>query len=266
MSKTLNLFDQLLSRGQQCQHHGLDREATGFLGKLASFRSLPPDVAEETQVRLGELAFGRRDFKQARRHFAAALTRRPEEAEYHYLMAIAIEEDKELNQAGAGRSYRQAIAFDPDNPVFLADYGQYLIACGKAGAGLRFLRQAAQAAPDDAEILSQVADGLRSQNKVDEAGKMLQLALFRNSQDDKFRDLWDKHQFQVLHQSQQKATLPPDVKGDEEPNLLPFVRPQSKKDKPGHRGDRRVIRIDSAENLPGPKLPARKTGNRRKAK
>src|SRR5262245_37011245 len=116
MSTTLNLLDVLLARGRNFASHGNGTEATRILERLASFRSLPPALAEETQSELADLAFARRDYKNARRHLSAALARSPENADYHYRMAVAIEEDAEVDDRRAGVYYRRALALEPANP------------------------------------------------------------------------------------------------------------------------------------------------------
>ena len=69
MSKMLNLVDCLLARGRFLQQLGRDQDALVVLQRLAGFRQLPPQVAEETQLRLAEIhwdeahGIGRREFK-----------------------------------------------------------------------------------------------------------------------------------------------------------------------------------------------------------
>ena len=66
MSKTLKLIDRLLTMGRNFQALERHREALRLLGRLAAFRELPADVAEETQVRLAELWLRRRKHQRAR--------------------------------------------------------------------------------------------------------------------------------------------------------------------------------------------------------
>src|SRR3954447_2164718 len=83
MSRTLNLVDGLLLMGRRHQQLGRARDALTILARLASFRELPREVAEETQARLGEIQLRRRKYHRARRHLAAALHHDPENARYH---------------------------------------------------------------------------------------------------------------------------------------------------------------------------------------
>jgi Tfp pilus assembly protein PilF len=254
MSKTLNLVDGLLSRGRNLHRHGLLHDAAGVLRKLSAFRHLPADVAAETQSRLAEIMLEAAAYKQARRHLTAALAHQPEQAQYHYRMAVAVEEDPQAPSTRASRHYRRALALAPDNPVYLCDFGLHLLQIGKPGTGLKCLRQAVHFAQDDPDILGAAAEALRSQGQVAEAEKILRLALFRNSRDRRFRDLWDRHQFQVLQQGQQTAARPAHPREDS--LLLPFFRPH--KDNVPPMAERKIVRLDGPSGVPGPKLPVRR--------
>src|SRR5437016_1798203 len=131
MSKTLNLVDALLARGRYLQTHGFLQHAAGVLRKLSDLPILPAQVAEETESRLAEIALDRGQLKQARRHLTAALMRQPEEARYHYLLAIAVEEDSDAAPERAERHYRRALALDPENAAYLVDFGLYLLDQGR---------------------------------------------------------------------------------------------------------------------------------------
>src|SRR5437762_11958173 len=90
MSRTLNLVDGLLLMGRRHQQLGRIRDALTVLARLASFRELPREVAEETQIRLAEIQLRRRKYRRARRHLAVALRYDPDNARSHYLMATAL--------------------------------------------------------------------------------------------------------------------------------------------------------------------------------
>lgn len=261
MSRKLNLVDCMLTRSRQLQTHGLGSQATTLLQKLSNFRDLPPDVAEESQYRLAELALERREYKQARRHLAVALAYQPEEASYHYLMAVAIEDDPDSDKARAGRRYRRAITLDPENPLYLADYGAHQFQAGAVATGLELMREAAALAPDDPDIVGQLAKYLREHGALDEAQSVVRLALFRNSADRRFRNLWQEHQFEALRARQEVQATTLRLSDRCRPVILPFTRPQGSRRLGG-----KFLRLDGPSGLPGPKGPShRKIGRRRKA-
>src|SRR5438270_656798 len=119
MSRTLNLADRLLAMGRTYQDLGRDHAALDILGQLARFRQLPANVAEETQLRLGEIQLRRGRFRRARRYLGTALLYRPDSARYHYLMAQALDTDERAEPEQALAHYRKSLELDPQQPECL---------------------------------------------------------------------------------------------------------------------------------------------------
>ena len=93
MSRTLNLVDILLTSGRNLVMMGRFTEALVPLTKLAQFRNLPEYVLQELLALRADIHLQQQDYKEARRQLAAAIALRPLDANNHYLMGIAIEED-----------------------------------------------------------------------------------------------------------------------------------------------------------------------------
>jgi tetratricopeptide (TPR) repeat protein len=252
MSRTLPFTHHLLAMGQHLERLGQNHAASRLLSRLASFRELPPDVAEETHLHLAELHLKDGRFKEARRKLAAALVRQPDNARYHFLMAGAVEEDDDCDQRRSLASYRRCTKLDPENPAYWCALGLCALRQGETLAGLKALRRAQALAPENDEILSQVAQGLRDAGATAEAKKLLLAALFRHPRDQRFRDLWTDHQFHMLHGAQQETEQPSQPPNKRGPVILPFSRPA-----PEDTGTRR-IRHDLPSDTPGPKQPQRK--------
>src|SRR5436309_5607580 len=123
MSMTLNLADRLLSMGRNYQALGRNQDAVHILSRLAGLRQLPAEVAEETQVRLGEIHLSRGKYTRARRHLTAALVHKPDSARYHYLMATALASDASADRHRAAEHYRRSLEIDPKQPTCLGEYG-----------------------------------------------------------------------------------------------------------------------------------------------
>jgi pentatricopeptide repeat protein len=245
MEPTLNLFEHLLSRGRRFQQMGRPAEAREALSRLASFRDLPSEVSEETQVRLALLALKRRRFRQARRHLTAALRRQPDNARYHYLMAAACRADNTGDLERACRHYERSLELNPNQPRCRADCGLVYQLLGRGEDGLVLLRSAAEQAPDQAEVIEKVIRGLCQAGRADEARSLLRTALFRNPRSPRFRRLWIDFQFRQARRNQEVKTV--GRHESEEPVLLPFPSsptPPSNPDKPR--------RHDEAAALPGP--------------
>jgi tetratricopeptide (TPR) repeat protein len=249
MSKTLPLLDHLLSQARRLQTLGLHHRAKVVLNRLAAFRELPKEVAEETQHRLSQLHTEIEDYPQSRRHLAAALAHRPGCGEYHFDLAHAIEADSSCPAEKALDHYRNAVRLEPDNVQYLCDFGLLAIRLGQTESGLKLLRQAQEKAPDDREVIDKLATGLADAGQADEALEVLRAAMFRNSSDRRFRDLYRKHQFRVVSDEQTRLRSIPCP--GEEPAILRFRKPAAKPRR--MEADGRILRLDSPEGFVGPR-------------
>lgn len=226
MMPNLNLVEGVLALGRRYQEVGRHRDAVVILTRLAHFRCLSAEAAEETQARLAEIYLKRRKYKNARRHLTAALRHQPDNARYHYLLATALcaEEGGDLERAG--EHYRRALELDPGHVACLADYGHLLLRLEQTEEGLARLHEAAERAPEDVDVLSKLVKGLRLSGRTDEARSILQRALFRNARSPRYRKLWNEfrfHQARRRHEAQQLEHAENEEQG-EQPVLLPFVR------------------------------------------
>lgn len=260
MSKTLNIFDALLTRCRQLFFMGLFADALVPLTKLWNFRKLPAEVNEEVQSLFAEIYLQQKNYKQARRHLTAAIAIRPSKGEYCYLMAIAIDEDEEADRNRAEMYFARAVQLEPNDTTYLLDFASYLFTIGKEKPALAHLRKAFQLGMADAEIVGRVAEILRREGHHEEAATKLRSALFHNHGKGEFRRVWQQHQFAMIHADQQK--IEPKSPGREEPKcvILPFT-PRPSQGKYTHLGQK-TIRLDAAEPLDEPKrkdpLPERR--------
>src|SRR5437867_1285330 len=132
MSRTLNLIDILLTTSRNLFLMGRYTEALVPLTKLAAFRNLPDSVLEELQSLRGQIALNHQRYQEARRHLTAALALRPWNAEHHFLMGVAIDEDARTDRRRAEMYYARAVAIESDQPAWWADFGSYLFTIGKS--------------------------------------------------------------------------------------------------------------------------------------
>lgn len=252
MSRTLNLIDILLTTGRHLVTMGRFTEALEPLTKLSGFRSLPDHALEELQSLLADVHLQQHRYVEARRHLAAALTLKPLKAEYHYLMAIAIEEDERADWKRAEMYFARAVQIEADNPAYWVDFGSYLFKMGKAKQGLAAIRKAFALATTDVDVVGEVAAILRREGYFDEATTKLRSALFHNHGAQRFRLLWQQHQFHLIRADQEKKQSR--ANGTDRPVILPFVAT------PRHGKylelGAKTIRIDQAEPLSEPKEKA----------
>jgi tetratricopeptide (TPR) repeat protein len=221
MSRTLNLVEHLAAQGRTYQQHGLVHQAKKTWSKLIGLRDLPRPIAEEAQKRLADIYLEGRHYARARRNLTAALTHQPDNPQYHFLLASAIEADDRCDPEKALTHYRQAVHLDPGQTKYLCALGLLALELGYAEEGLVCLRRALSLAPDDLEVIGKVVEGLQEENP-EEAKEILRSARFRHARDARFQKLWSDFHFHCLRlQQERQRKAVPEQAG---PTLLPFVR------------------------------------------
>jgi tetratricopeptide (TPR) repeat protein len=258
MSRTLNFIEHLLARGRRLHSLGQLQNAARTLKRLGSFEHLPSSAVEEVHAELAQLRLAQQHYGKARRHLAFLLTQHPDNAGYLYQMARTHDLDREANPATALEYYRRSLKVDSEQPRCLCDFGLLAVAVGDdEEEGISALKRAAELAPDDPEIVGKVVEGLCQAEVDNEAAKILRAALFRNSRDRRFHQLWSRYQFQRLQQDQQASRIRLSIAEEEMPMILAFARKASvlaskrvRRDKPS---------VPSAPHFPRPaRLPRKK--------
>lgn len=260
MSKTLNLVQILLRRARTCHDLGLHDQAKDLFERLSTFRSLPADVAEETQLRLAELCAAEDDSFKERQHLTCALAQQPNNPEYHFRLAKAYLSDADVPEEKALPHLRAALRIEPDNPEYLATYGSLSCRLDQVEQGLRLLKKAHQLADHDLGILEQYANAFVEADRPAEARELLKTAMFRHSADRRFRDLYRDFQFRTVADDQKRMANIPFP--DDTPVILPFNAGTPKPRR--FTIDGQIVRMDGAEPLNGPtrRSPSRKKHTR----
>ncbi len=250
MSMTLNLADHVLRVGRNLQEVGRASDALRMLERLAGWKHLPAEVAEETHACLAEIRMRHCQFAHAHRHLAALLDLGPDNPRYHYLLAATFDPDKRGSGEAAYEHYRRSLELDPNQADCLSDLGLLALRLGKDEEGLQALRRAVDLAPDDPDVVGKLAEGLGRCGKLEEARLTLRAAMFRNSRNPAFRKLWNDFRFQQVCANKQARQMDEASPQADEPVLLPFL---SLVDAIAKRGwDRQRVRPDRASSLSPP--------------
>jgi tetratricopeptide (TPR) repeat protein len=246
MSKTLNFVRILHRQGQHFHDIGLWHEAKSRFERLAAFRGLPADVVEDSRVRLSELCRDDDEPTRERHHLACALAQQPNNPDYHFRMAQAYLNDRDAPIEKALPHLRTAVRLDAENPRYLAALGVLTIRMGESTEALRLLKKPWELAEGDIDILERYADALRSAGEFEASRELLKTAMFRHSDDRRYRDLYRAFQFRdVADEQRSKAPIP---LSDDEPVILRFALGQPKKGRV--RAASQIVRLDGAGPLP----------------
>jgi Flp pilus assembly protein TadD len=250
MSTTLNLADRVVAIGRNLQAAGRDSDALRVLDRLAGWRDLPEEVAEETHACLANLRMRHGQFTQARRHLDALLVLRPDNPHYHELFAQACDHDQKSSAEAAYAHYRRSLELSPDRADCLGEFGLLALRLGKADEGLQALRRAVELTPDDPEVVAKLGAGLERAGRAEEARRVLWAALFRNSCNPRFRKLWHDFRFRQACAEQEAARQSNEATPqNDEPVLLPFLHLADLAQRPGNR---KPVRPDRASTLSPP--------------
>ncbi len=241
------LAQRALEIAQGYLRHGRDLEALEILTKLVRMGGDDLVVAEQAQVLLAEIHLRRREYSQARRHLHVALAYRPDNAQYHFMMAVALEDDPEADPRRALHYFRQAARLDPANAEYFAAWGAFLITQGKIRLGIRKLEKAVALAPEDAQYAQQLALGWVALRDFEKARRVALHALFRNPDDTRLRRLWDEIRWHEARYRQQRERM----RHGQEPIIVRL--PTNTKPLPRIEAtDSGTIRLDAPARTPQP--------------
>jgi Flp pilus assembly protein TadD len=253
MSHTLNLVAGVLATARDLAAAGRNQPAIDLLQRLAAFRQLAGEVAEEVHSRLADLYAELEQYKKARRHLTIALTFRPQHPAYHHRMGMWIEDDPDAAVGRAGQYYRRAVRGEPDNADYWTDYGMYLLTAGRTRAGRAALVRAFKLASHEVDRVACIAGALRDAGLWNDARRLLRRARFQHPRDRRYRALWQQHQFEQLCAEQRARARTRVPRGKGQPVVLPFLRTTPAT--PSMEVDGKIIRLDRAMGRDGATLP-----------
>jgi tetratricopeptide (TPR) repeat protein len=121
------------------------------------------------------------------------------------VVACTHAEDGKGDRKLAMHHFRIAIKLDPETSFYHVDGGKFAAKHGDLALGLKWLRRAAELAPNDPELIGEVVDCLQELDQLEEAQDIARSALFRNGGDRRFQALWNDMRFEEAHQRQQQS-------------------------------------------------------------
>lgn len=198
MVAAISMSQSLLDRGEDLWQQERFAEAGVVLRRLLGFRYLPHHVAERAQFYLADMALSEGQYAKARRHLAAALVRNDRSAEYHFLMACALDWDDGSDPQQVSYHYRRALELEPGQPLYSSAYALRRLRTETLAEPARTeVRQrlscAFSAEPDDPDVVyNYVAGLLELGGHPLEAELALRRALRRWPDVAAFHELWHR--------------------------------------------------------------------------
>jgi Flp pilus assembly protein TadD len=224
MSRMLSPAREALDRAAKLTASGHSSAARSLLFEISLDNGLSSDEKFRWFLVSAEIARSAGRFSEARRMLRNARRLRPDEAEIEYLWGRCLENDPLGCDRRAARKYRKATTLNASEPKYRAALGRALVRISNVRSGVKVLRRAAEAAPDDPEVLAIVQEGLFEAEQTELALQILNKAMFLAPGNRAVRSLWERARFDATAESQRlKRTMQEPTK-PERPATLPFVR------------------------------------------
>ncbi|WP_149497494.1 tetratricopeptide repeat protein [Roseiconus lacunae] len=161
--------------------------------------SSPDDL--EVMTRLGRIYITSRRLEDAERTLRTALEKAPTETEIRLTLIDVLRHQGELT--AAADQYEKLVDADPTNPDYLLRWGRVVLEDGDRALDQRrdeaaqIWTRLAEARSDDAVILSQVADAMRSIDQIDQAIDLYRQAIDVAPQSPQYREYLGEYLYKL---------------------------------------------------------------------
>jgi tetratricopeptide (TPR) repeat protein len=204
MNDTLSFHKHLLAKGTHLVRLGQLAEGRELLQILLAGEDAPLAARAKARCLLGEMEFNAGHFRNARRHYAAAMSLRPYDAEACLAYYRAIHADPDANPNKGYAACRRATKIDPTEPRFWTALGHSAIHAGQPFRAIKAFRRAAKLQPETQDVLADVIDGFISLGRTEEAIAVLSAARFRSPKNPSLARLQERLGFEIARRNQER--------------------------------------------------------------
>lgn len=205
MSNSLVFHNHLLSRGTKLIRLGQLAEGRELIQILLAGDHTPAHVRASARCLLGEIEFDAGHYRNARRHYLAAMNLRPFDPEACLAYARAVEVDIDADPRKGYAACRRAVRVDEFEPRSWIALGRAAIRVGKLAVSLKAFRRAARLQPERIETLAELVNGFLTLGRVNAAQGVLTVARFRSPHDTQLLSLWERFRFDCARRGQQSV-------------------------------------------------------------
>lgn len=246
MSGTLRFESRLIDLAREYFDAGRLSACREVLSRVLSFASLPPDEAAQANYLLAQVHFETSDIENATQSLRESVRANPNNADYRFRLAQALEESEESQEALG--HYAAAVRLDPGDGRKVTGYARVLARVKNADQGLRLLGCAYRSHGAEPAVVEEVVEGLLENDRLDDAELVVRQASYRYGQDHGFRRLRDRFRTRSLESRLYRKPINCDGASE----ILPFRNPSNLSlSKPG--GARRPKRDENFVAAPASK-------------
>jgi Flp pilus assembly protein TadD len=248
VSHIVSFQRQLMNQAKAQIDRGRYSEAAHLLDRVIHHPRLEPEMGAEANFLLSQIHFACADVGEAERSARLAVNASDENPDYHFILARALEEDGDENEAL--NHYAVAARLAPEDSHKVLSYARVVAKQKSSSRGVRLMQSVYARKSDDPSVVASVVEGLMANDQVEEAELVVRQVMYRHGEDVRFRRIRDRFRSLRCEMLLGRKAMGSDGSCEVVPYRNPRVLAMGK---PG--GARRPNRDDST---PPPKPPVKR--------
>jgi len=248
VSHIVSFQRQLMDQAKAQIERGRYSEAALLLDRVIHHPRLEPEMGAEANFLLSQIHFACADVSEAEKSARLAVSASEENPDYHFILARALEEDGDDDEAL--NHYAVAARLAPEDSHKVLQYARVVARQKSPSRGVRLMQSVYARQCDDPAVVASVVEGLMANEQMEEAELVVRQVMYRHGDDVRFRRIRDR--FRSLRCEMLLGRKP--IGSDGSSEVIPYRNPQVlAMGKPG--GARRPNRDEST---PPPKPPVKR--------
>lgn len=219
MAVIMQMARGALELGRHRLDSGRTDDGMRVLRQLIGLSHSPRPTSAEACFLLGRTHLVRSEFTEAREHLAKAVRLEPNNAEYHFHYAQALEQDDNGCELLANQHYSLAYRLSPNDAEKNCAYALRLATTRNLEMGLRLLELAYERHTGNAMVVEAFLEGLIGAERYDDAELVLTQTAYRHSNCQQCRALIHRYRQRLAAESTKRWPKP---HGSDGANVLTF--------------------------------------------
>ena len=190
MSSIVSFQRQLIEQAQAHVEQGRYTQAASLLERIIHHPRLDPQTAAEANFLLSQVRFACADMSGAEKSARLAVNASADNPEYHFVLARALEEDGESDEALS--HYAVAARLAPNDNRKVLQYARVVAEQKSPSRGIRLMQTVYARQSDDPQVVASVVEGLMANDQMEEAELVVKQVMYRHGDDQRFRLIRDR--------------------------------------------------------------------------